>query len=570
MEAGAEVAIERLIDELEYIPGHFHLDLNLNCEPGAPACFQRRDLQLKRDSLKFQLAVESGAQQAAVLNLLGVFSFYLDRLPKAEALFLGVGRQDPHNLNAWANLAYVYDRLGREQEAAACAERVSRLMGLGGAGQGQGAPEGEPRLRAARCLAEQGYACIFDVGFVSEEDRVAKLTAGIGLYDTALAYGRQEIPVEEKRSWYFTMATLYIRLDGLLMSKGTDEQRRVPSFNRALGLLREAIKSSHSHYKALSWCYVGMLLERKDTFSTTPMGIHDCGYSGTDPLVCFGTAIDIAKDDPLILNRLAKIFHFLGKQEMAIGTCNMALDILKDPELNWQAYCTRAKIYIKMYIRDLERAKMGLGGLPDRKHLISAKSDLEYILNVCPCLKTYLDMGQVSYYIGVDAMQELFLVDEGAINDALVFFAKAMEFDLGDTLPEIQLLRGKCLRIKSEEQNAIECFKRAIELDNVGSSYTESFRCLMETLLMLFNQKRMMAETMIQEVELWVKKAEGKYSTERVQQELQLVCRNHTTEIVELSKAMIAAGKMDLVKLLLETMKTESKKPTLSERAASF
>lgn len=39
---------------------------------------------------------------------------------------------------------------------------------------------------------------------------------------------------------------------------------------------------------ALAWCYLGMLLERRDTFSTTPMGVHDCGYSGTDPLDCFG------------------------------------------------------------------------------------------------------------------------------------------------------------------------------------------------------------------------------------------------------------------------------------------
>lgn len=55
-------------------------------------------------------------------------------------------------------------------------------------------------------------------------------------------------------------------------------------------------------------------------------------------------AIEIARDQPPILNRLAKIFHFLGKQDLAIGTCNMALDVLRDPQLNWQAYCTRAKV----------------------------------------------------------------------------------------------------------------------------------------------------------------------------------------------------------------------------------
>lgn len=29
---------------------------------------------------------------------------------------------------------------------------------------------------------------------------------------------------------------------------------------------------------------------------------------------------------------------------MAVGTCNMVLAVLTDPELNWQAYCTRAKV----------------------------------------------------------------------------------------------------------------------------------------------------------------------------------------------------------------------------------
>lgn len=29
---------------------------------------------------------------------------------------------------------------------------------------------------------------------------------------------------------------------------------------------------------------------------------------------------------------------------MATGICNMALTVLPDAELNWQAYCTRAKV----------------------------------------------------------------------------------------------------------------------------------------------------------------------------------------------------------------------------------
>ncbi|XP_003220202.2 tetratricopeptide repeat protein 22 [Anolis carolinensis] len=560
-----EVDIDTLIDEMDYIPGHFHLDMNLNFESTSPMNFQGRDVKLKRESLIYELESETSAQQYAIRNLLGVFSFYLEEVQKAKEIFLHIIHEEPENLNAWANLAYVYDRLNDEHEEAKCTENLSRLMGL----DTEDGVQGNPQLRMARCLAEQGYAYAFDVGLVNEDEKVEKLTAGLILYGKALAYGKQ-IPLEERRSWYFTMTTLHIRLDGMRMNKGNDEAKRLPAFNRTLVLVQQVLKSSHLHYRALAWCYLGILLERKESFSTTPMGIHDCGYSGTEPLDCFGKAIELAKDSPPVLNRLAKIFHFLGKQEMAMAVCNMALDVLPDPVLNWQAYCMHAKILTKLYLRDLERVKMGLGGMPNQKNLLDAKSDLENVMKVHPCLKTYFNLGQVYYYMGVDAIQELFLVDENALNNALMFFAKAMEFDMGNVLPEIQLLRGKCLQLKNEELNAIECFKQAVELDDVGSVHTESFRCLMELLLVLFNQKKINTEMLMKEVELWVKKAEEKYPKQRVQQELRLVCRHHTAEVLELSKAMVAKGKTELVKLLFETMKCDFKKGRMNERSLSF
>lgn len=167
-------------------------------------------------------------------------------------------------------------------------------------------------------------------------------------------------------------------------------------------------------------------------------------------------------------------------------------------------------------------------------------------------------------------MQELFLVDENALNKALVLFTKAMELDLGNVLPELQVLKGKCLWIKNETLEAMECFKQAIELDDVGSTHRESFRYLMELLLTLFAQKRINMEMLMKEVELWVKKAEEKYPSQQVQQELRLVCRHHTNEVLELSKAMLARGKTELVKLLFETMKCDFNRARLSERSFSF
>uniref|UniRef100_A0A6I8P5H6 Tetratricopeptide repeat domain 22 n=1 Tax=Ornithorhynchus anatinus TaxID=9258 RepID=A0A6I8P5H6_ORNAN len=531
-----------LLDALAYLPGHFHLDLKVNEEPCGP-----------RDCLRVELGPgPPGAGPGA--NLLGVFAFHLDQLAEARDAFLAVAQAQPRNLNAWANLAVVFDRLGQEGEAARCAETLSGLMGLAGGPGGPGGVPGEAALGAARCLAEQGYAYAFDLGFADDADRADKLCSGIALYEQALAYGRQ-VPLEEKRSWYFTMATLLIRLDGIWLNQGQTDEKRLPSFNRTLRLLQQVVKSSNDHHRALGWCYLGMVLERTLTFGTTPMGVHDCGYSGTDPLDCYSKSIELARMQPHVLNRLAKIFHFLGKDDLATGTCNMALDLLPAPEKNWQAYCTRAKVGGRpAYLRDLERAKAGLGGLPDRGHLSSAKADLEGVVRVCPGLKALVDMGQVYYYMGVDAVQELLAVDEGALDTALVFLARALELDPGDALPEVQLLRGKCLRTKGEERNALQCFKRAIELDDAGSALTESFRCLVETLLGLFGQGRLGARELGRELDVWLDEAGRKYPSGQLRRELRLAVRSHTTEVVALAKDLVAQGQLDLVRLLFDTV----------------
>ncbi|XP_006635058.1 tetratricopeptide repeat protein 22 [Lepisosteus oculatus] len=549
-DSASQEDIETLIDGMEYIPGHFHLDLNLNCEPQGPAELRSRDTRLKRDSLLAELGAEAKSQQHAVQNLLGLLAFHLDELKQAEEIFRSICEGDPANLNAWTNLGYVYDRLKKEAKGAECVEKVSALMGI----ETGDTVQEDTRLLVARCLAEQAYAHPYDVDLNGEEEHRERLTAAIGLYNKAIGYGSKEIPIEEKRCWYFKMATMYIRLDGMLKDKEESAFHRLTYFNKAVKLLHETIKSDNLHYKALAWCYMGIMLERQEEFYTVPMAVHDCGYSGSDPLSCYGMAIKIAESNAFILNRLAKVFFHLGKHEMATGICNMALDVLPDADLNWQAYCTRAKIHLTTYVQGLEAAKRGLAGVPDRQNLVAAKVDLDKVLNLCPCLRMHLEMGQVYYYMGVDAMQETLLVDEEAINSSLVCLARALECDLGDMLPEVQLLRGKCLLLKGEEQNAAECFKRSMELEPQGSADTQNLRCLLETLLALFTQSSSQPVPAIAQLETWVRRAEERYSRETVQSELQVLCRVHTAEVAELCRAMISTGRLDLVRVLLQTV----------------
>lgn len=123
--------------------------------------------------------------QYGVRNLLGLLAFHLDQLEQAEETFMSICKEDPGNLNAWANLGYVYDRLQRELDAGECVEKLSQLMGLE-AGQ---AGQAESRLSAARCLAEQAYAHPYDIELDREEDRRERLTASLTLYNRALDYG---------------------------------------------------------------------------------------------------------------------------------------------------------------------------------------------------------------------------------------------------------------------------------------------------------------------------------------------------------------------------------------------
>lgn len=179
--------LDALIDDLDYLPGHFHLEMQLNFEPSSPASLRARDLKLQRDGLRQELELAAAPQRPAVRHLLGAFAFYLEELDEARERFLEVAREDPGNLNAWANLAHVYGRLGQEEEEEACAGRLAGLMGL----EADPEADGDPQVRAARCLSEQGYAHGFDVGCASPEERARVLAAGITLYDKALSYGQQ-------------------------------------------------------------------------------------------------------------------------------------------------------------------------------------------------------------------------------------------------------------------------------------------------------------------------------------------------------------------------------------------
>lgn len=156
--------------------------------------------------------------------------------------------------------------------------------------------------------------------------------------------------------------------------------------------------------------------------------------------------------------------------------------------------------------------------------------------------------------MGVDALQESLLVDEASVNSALVSLSHALQFQLADSLPDLHVLRGRCLLMKGEEQNAADCFKQAVELERPGATDAAALHCLLQALLALFMQGGPDPGLAVSQLEHWVQRAEERYPADVVKGELRCLYRTHTPEVTELSRVLIQMGRLELVRRLLDTV----------------
>lgn len=163
--------------------------------------------------------------------------------------------------------------------------------------------------------------------------------------------------------------------------------------------------------------------------------------------------------------------------------------------------------------------------------------------------------------MGVDAVQESLLVDEGAVNSALVCLSRALQCPPGESLPELHLLRGRCLLLKGEESNAADCFLRALELQPPGGATDPTaLRCLLGALLVCCYQSPD-SDGALCRLEECVRRAEKIYSPVVVRTELRALCRSHTAEVTELCKSLVKKGRTRLVRHLLDSLQPRGKAP---------
>ncbi|XP_013382283.1 uncharacterized protein LOC106153060 [Lingula anatina] len=136
---------------MEEIEPGFHI-LNLKVNPKT----NKQHLKYKKSIHNYMRLLQTGAHRSVMLNLKGVFEYQDGAIEKSVKTFEEVLDIDAENLNALANLGFIFSEVLFSSEAGKYAKRLE---------------ECKPKVTSrARCLFEQGYMLAYDVFVEARQD----------------------------------------------------------------------------------------------------------------------------------------------------------------------------------------------------------------------------------------------------------------------------------------------------------------------------------------------------------------------------------------------------------------
>ncbi|XP_061166404.1 uncharacterized protein LOC133175326 [Saccostrea echinata] len=458
-------------------PGLFHISLNASQNP--PAQLLTHRIKVMEKLIR---EFPEGFSRQASRNLLGVCYFYNNEYLKAVETFQEVLKIDPNSVTASANHAFVYQRL----KLSSSSKKYSFELGSN---------EVE---RQGIALADQAFAFIFDCHVekdVLERNKVPKDLLVQSLVKLQKS-DRQDVVMEIN---YWLGKTYYSLLTQCARRKGTETMAKefyiqgIEALVKVTGLRKQG--EFTKEFVSTAWAFLGLFLSRRGTirdesgkwkvktieqmdddikdhlkkldlfeFLETP---EDCFKNGLECVISANEeSCEKSKPSTELLIRYAMFLKFKERYEEALEKINQSLEI-DDSEGNWFAWTVRADILFKLGKID--------EAIKDREIACSWNATSHHL---CELAKSYQEKYKSCKATNEEMANEFLLKASGC-------FLRAVQSLRQEKRPEIHRAYGIFLREIGEVREAIECFKRAIEVDTANRA-TISFTQLFETLLQLY------------------------------------------------------------------------------------
>ena len=455
------------MNEQDALPGTFHLKLNVS---------------ITRDYEDIQYFVNQCIQDPQMAHrylkparelLITTVNCFLPRKETIKNSLELLHQEFPRNINVLANLAHLYNSLLLTKKFE---ELQAQLTGLLADQSANG------RLDQARALAEKGFLLIGDVASQEISDDVDKLKTAVKWLSAAIedgkAYGMDN---EEIVIWTFHLAKSRFRLENRYREEKykEDEQSRRQNFSDLLDCFGQVYlfskgKPDLAVYAAMSLVYAA------EIFSLTPThGLPDIPQLYFEnpelqeyhkrPLDACMKAVQLY-DCYAVRNRFARMVMNQHKFQDALQQVKRSLAL--NTANNWFGYCTRLQIYKNWYHSErkkrnvcknmLNEALEGLSSFPYRS------------------ASMLLDIADIHYYLGVDPFTEKPEVPE-ELEKAIEYVMLARERVEGYKNARAHARLGHCLWAMGSQRPAIECMKRAVELEKPG--YQKNIQNLCEYML---------------------------------------------------------------------------------------
>ncbi|XP_038075885.1 tetratricopeptide repeat protein 22-like [Patiria miniata] len=462
--------------------GLFQLDLPFN------------NPDLKKDAFKMKLldiaadleARKGRPEELAILNLIGVFNCRLERYKDAEEKFRDVLSKDEHNLNALANMQYLFEKLYRTVDGRRYKSKLDMYLS-------KSTEEAVGVRMKARCLAEQAYAYACDMHTDRDSVGRERFIESNDIFQRTLELGGDLVETAEKDFWKFCIAKNAHKIFDRL-SFGEHRVQATDYMDTAIGIFYEITQKDpgDSKYQGESWRHLGDILRKvqvRKHYSCAHLPDELQKYVA-DPELCMKKALECDPDNPRILARYANfVYHLRHDTKEALRLLDKSIT-LDNSDYNFYAFSTRGTVRLKFY-----NWKMGMAekdnkrhSKPDRSVLELAKIDTERAIDIRHASWDLLNIADVYHLLAQCDPDEPKESKRQYLEKEFEYLKRAADCEAGNRLISVKRLLGRCLFDLGHYRESIQLYDETLNLESATSQYTgyfyEQFRsylCLLQS-----------------------------------------------------------------------------------------